>query len=92
MIRRRAALLLAAARGPSLFLLGGLVAVLGSVALMLEHIHARGYVYRDLKPENILLGGDGCAALAARGLCRPQPLRSLVSARLRGACRACSAS
>jgi len=47
--------------------------VAGSVALMIEHIHLRGYVYRDLKPENILLGGDGFPVLVDFGFCKWLP-------------------
>jgi serine/threonine protein kinase len=47
--------------------------VLGSVALMLEHIHARDYVYRDLKPENVMVGTDGYLKLVDFGFCKRLP-------------------
>ena len=32
---------------------------MASVALMIEHVHSREFVYRDLKPENVMISADG---------------------------------
>ena len=42
----------------------------GTIALALEHLHARGWAHRDLKPENIMLGGRGELKLIDFGLCK----------------------
>lgn len=44
--------------------------VVGSVTMMIEFIHSRGFVYRDLKPENIMIGQDGFLKLIDFGFCK----------------------
>jgi CRP-like cAMP-binding protein len=44
--------------------------VIASVALMIEHIHMRGFVYRDLKPENLMITGEGYVKLIDFGFCK----------------------
>uniref|UniRef100_A0A7S3B1M2 cGMP-dependent protein kinase n=1 Tax=Haptolina ericina TaxID=156174 RepID=A0A7S3B1M2_9EUKA len=44
--------------------------VVGTLALVLEHIHSREFVYRDLKPENLMVGADGFVKLIDYGFCK----------------------
>ena len=46
---------------------------MASVALMIEHVHSREYVYRDLKPENVMVGADGFLKLVDFGFCKRLP-------------------
>ena len=47
--------------------------IVGSVTLMFEHVHARGYIYRDLKPENLMIGADGFLQLVDFGFAKKLP-------------------
>ena len=47
--------------------------VTGSITLMLEHIHAREFIYRDLKPENLLIDNTGHLKLVDFGFCKELP-------------------
>ena len=44
--------------------------IIGSLALVLEHVHNREFVYRDLKPENLMIGADGYVKLIDFGFCK----------------------
>ena len=44
--------------------------VVGSLGLVIEHIHSRKFVYRDLKPENLMISADGHIKLIDFGFCK----------------------